>query len=553
MLNKQFFKKFAKPEFKSIAGKSYSNLLVLSSILILSMMAIGLGEGAINYLDKKMNNPFVSFVNVKIPTGNPYTLKQMEKIHYKNEKQKRKRKRHLEKKEDALNDKEKKELESLEEYQDVKVDWIERQINKGYDTTFFDYYGFKEPYPVYDNYANFTNLDLNITKNAKVRRGSEFDPVYDFILKEDKNAASNNFDFDGWGCVVSLDYLTNKNKLKFEDKNSSFLNLRKSVNGEHTHFSVPIQGYVKSFPDDIDVLLGQKLFESLQDPDFWTSLEYQDSNRTSYLQYYVFNNIPLKKYLVENDFKEIEYDDIIHEGGGMFKLDNLTLIQRTQIINNLPEFNDSYNVFDFNLANRRIFSQEDKEIDKELFVFEFYKDKLDRISDFNDFLKAETLYDGKTLKIDMRIIESKKNFDLFNKLADLLAYALIFFSIFSIVLYITNLIVSHISKNKKNLGTLKAFGLSNNNIILIYSAISIALISISFVISFLVSALIGPVIVPLVANYFKIGDASSLSYISYPIYILAAFFIVLPSVAIYFKLWWNLRGNTPGDLIYGRE
>jgi len=503
MLNTQFFKKFAIPELKSISGKKYSNFLVLSTILILSMLAIGLGEGAISYLDKKMNNPFVSFVNVKIPMGNPYTIPKMELIHDKS--------------------------------------------NSA--VSFYDFYGFKKPYPVYDNYANFTNLDLNITKNAKVRMGREKDPVYEFILKEDKTATSNNFDFDGWGCVVSLDYLTNKNKLKFEDNNSSFLNLRKSVNGEHTHFSVPIQGFVKSFPDDIDVLLGEKLFKALQDPDFWTSLEYHDSNRTSYLQYYVVNDTTLEKHLVDNDFKEIEYDDIIHEGGRMLKLDNLTLKQRTQIINNLPEINDSYHVLDFNLIN----SPREIDIDKELFVFEFYKDKLDRISDFNDFLKDKTLYDGKTLEIDMRIIESKKNFDLFNKLANLLSLALIFFSIFSIVLYITNLIVTHISKNKKNLGTLKAFGLSNNNIILIYSAISIALITISFIISFFISALIGNMLVGLIANYFEISDASSLNYIAYPLQVLAAFFIMLPSLAIYLKLRIELKDNTPGDLIYGRE
>ena len=311
---------------------------------------------------------------------------------------------------------------------------------------------------------------------------------------------------------------------------------------------MPIQGFVKSFPDDIDVLLGEKLFKALEDPDFWTSLEYQDSNRTSYLQYYVVNNTTLENFLVENDFKEIEYDDIIHEGGRMFKLDNLTLNQRTQIINNLPDIANSCNVLDFNLVNL----PRDIELIPELYVFEFY-DKLDRISDFNAFLKDKTLYDQTTLEIDMRIIESKKNFDLFDKLANLLSLALIFFSIFSMVLYITNLIVSHISKNKKNLGTLKAFGLSNNNIILIYSAISIALITISCIISFFISALIGNMLVGLIAQYFEIGDASSLNYISYPEHVLAAFFIVLPSVAIYFKLWWNLRGNTPGDLIYGRE
>ena len=513
MLNTQFFKKFAKPELKYIAGKRYSKLLVLSTILILSMIAIGLGEGAISYLDEKMNNPFVSFVNVKIPHNNPIKIPEIKELHNQSEIDKWKK----------------------------DSSYVKSSLN--------NYYGFKEPYKVYDNWANFTNLDLNITKNAKARRGSESDPVYDFILREDTTAASNNFDFDGWGCVVSLDYLTNKNKLKFEDKNSSFLNLRKSVNGEHTHFSVPIQGFVKSFPDDIDVLLGEKLFKALQDPDFWTSLAVQDSNRTSYLQYYVVNNIPLEKYLVENDFKEIEYDDIIHEGGKMFKIDNLTLNQINQISTNSPDIADSYNVLDFNLVNL----PRDIDIDKELFVFEFYKDKLDRISDFNDFLKDETLYDGKTLEIDMRIIESKKNFDLFNKLANLLSLALIFFSIFSIVLYITNLIVSHISKNKKNLGTLKAFGLSNNNIILIYSAISIALITISFIISFFISALIGNILVSSIANYFEIGDASTLNYIPYPVHVLGAFFIILPSLAIYLKLRIELKDNTPGDLIYGRE
>jgi hypothetical protein len=505
MFNTQFFKKFANPELKSISGKRYTNLLVLSTILTLSIMAIGLGQGAISYLDKKMNNPFVSFVNVKIPMGNPYDIKAMKEIH--------------------------------------KTSYPKDTVG------FLDFYGFKEPYPVYDNYANFSNLDLDITKTAKVRKGIKLDPVYDFILKEDKTTSNNNFEFDGWGCVVSLDYLTNKNKLNYNDKNIPFLNLRKSVNGEHIHFSVPVQGIVKSFPDDVDVLLGEKLYKALQDPDFWISLVYPDSIRTSYLQYYVVNDTILEKYLIENEFNEIEYDDLIHEVGRMYKSDNLTLNQRNLITNDLPKFNNSYHVFDFNLVN----SPRKIKLDKELFVFEFYKDKLDRISDFNDFLKDKTLDDGKTLEIDMRIIESKKNFDLFNKLANLLSLALIFFSIFSIVLYITNLIVTHISKNKKNLGTLKAFGLSNNNIILIYSAISIALITISFFISFFISSLIGNLLVSLIANYFEISDASSLNYISYPIHVLAAFFIMLPSLAIFLKLRIELKDNTPGDLIYERE
>ena len=37
--------------------------------------------------------------------------------------------------------------------------------------------------------------------------------IYMFILKNDKLTLNNSFDFDGWGCVVSLDFLKNKYKL----------------------------------------------------------------------------------------------------------------------------------------------------------------------------------------------------------------------------------------------------------------------------------------------------------------------------------------------------
>ena len=153
----------------------------------------------------------------------------------------------------------------------------------------------------------------------------------------------------------------------------------------------------------------------------------------------------------------------------------------------------------------------------------------------------------------MNIIDSKNNFDLFNKLAVLLSYVLIAFSILSLVLYITNLIISHISKNKKNLGTLKAFGLSNNYIIFIYSSISITMVALAFIISYFVAYFLGDMLINLIAEWQKIGDAgTSLKYISYPLKELSIFFILIPSIIISFKLWLQLRKATPGDLIYER-
>ena len=523
MLNKQFFKKFALPELKYIAGKRYSNLLILSLILVLSMLAIGLGQGAIKYLEEKMNNPFVSFVNVKIPMGNEFDVARMNAIHDNSEIEKEKHDSNYEK------------------------------------SSFNDYYGFNEPYPVYENYANFTNQELEITKSAKVRMGSEDDPVYNFIIEYDSKlampiCANNNFDFDGWGCVVSLDYLTNdKNKLSFKNNNVPFLDYRRSVNGKHEYFKIPVQGFVKSFPDDIDMIVGQKLFLAFQDQDYWASWSRNDSAIKSTLQYYVKDNEKFIDFLKSNDFVEdMDYNNIAYKDGKMFVRKSTSFELKNWLLKNSPNDSNTYKVLDFDLESTRT-DISIESLDKELFVFQFQSDKLASVDKFNSFLKSETEFDGKTLEIDMSIIESKKNFDLFNKLANLLSIALIFFSIFSIVLYITNLIVSHISKNKMNLGTLKAFGLSNNNIILIYSSISITLITISFVISLFLSTLAGNLLIFLLAEYFAIGDASSLNYVSYPIYSLVSFFIILPSVFIYLKLSFELKDNTPGDLIYGRE
>ena len=511
MLRSQFFRKFAKPEFYFIAGKRFGNLIFLSIILSLSMIAIGLGEGAIKYLDKKMNNPFVSFVNVSIPHQNPYNLDKLEKIHQR------------------VND----------------------SLNKD-DLSLGAFYGFSNPYAVYDNYANFTNRESNVTKTAKVRRAKKDDPIYSFILKSDTIAKKNNFQYDGWGCVVSKDFL-NKDKSKLlysKTTDFSYLQYRRNINGKDVFISIPVHGIVESLPDGVCLIAGHKLFDSFYDSNSYHDLAEADSivPHNGYKQYYVVKNKVFENYLLENNFQEVENDYIIYNQGKMYRCE-MSYSQKLSFEKNIPSNINVFEVLDFNSVNL----PKENDITKERFVFEFAKDRFSSISIFNEFLKNYTVHDGKSLQIDMRVIESKKNFDLFNKLAELLSMSLIFFSIFSLVLFITNLIVSHISKNKKNLGTLKAFGLSNNNIIMIYSSISLVLILFSFIFSLVFSQLVGSQLIEIIAIKFNIGDASELKYVRYPIIKLLMFFIVLPSLAIYLKLSREINGNTPGDLIYGRD
>ena len=79
--------------------------------------------------------------------------------------------------------------------------------------------------------------------------------------------------------------------------------------------------------------------------------------------------------------------------------------------------------------------------------------------------------------------------------------ALIAFSIISIVFFVINLLLAHINKNKRNLGTLKAFGLPNKNIVLLYSSITFVLVFSSCVIAFLLSSIFGQIILKHIFMY----------------------------------------------------
>ena len=63
------YRKLVLPEFNSICGKYYQNLIIVFFIFLIALLSIGFGQGVISYLDKKMNDPFIQFVNVLIPSS----------------------------------------------------------------------------------------------------------------------------------------------------------------------------------------------------------------------------------------------------------------------------------------------------------------------------------------------------------------------------------------------------------------------------------------------------------------------------------------------------
>ena len=150
-----------------------------------------------------------------------------------------------------------------------------------------------------------------------------------------------------------------------------------------------------------------------------------------------------------------------------------------------------------------------------------------------------------TLEIDLTDIEAKENLSIFNRFARLLSISLVFISLILIVNYTGAVLRLHINKNKRNLGTLTAFGYPNKIIISLYLRITATILGGSFVIGYFLVWLIG---------HFVFGFSETLAEVSFahiPIYYSLPLFVLLPLAVVAWRIQGQLKA-TPGDLVYDR-
>ena len=181
---------------------------------------------------------------------------------------------------------------------------------------------------------------------------------------------------------------------------------------------------------------------------------------------------------------------------------------------------------------------------------ELLRDKLIIVSNEETKLNELNKYleDGHKLSIDLRSIKNKEYFNIFDNVSRILSYTIIGLSIITIILFISNLIINHIKANAKNIGTLKAFGLSNRLINLMYGGISLFFVLSSTIIAIIISELVGYIII----NGTLKNKFSYLNFELIPITDILMFMVVLPVAIIVLRLNYSLKGKTPGDMIYER-
>lgn len=365
-----------------------------------------------------------------------------------------------------------------------------------------------------------------------IEQDSEF---LNFLVspESDVSLTDTNFEDNEFGCVVTKRYLE---KLGYNTLDVDYINYVNS-NSKNSEVSlpIPISGVVKQLPDKADVLISKKFYNYVIGDE---CLDIEDDNHKTYLQFYLPDTKDIPEALLEIGYTRVSKDILLFNKGTIINKYGIQNYQeeRKKVIDDFPTAIQFYDYHQIACGT--------KSQDPEYFSFLF--NNVDSIIPFEKHLEKYKL------RIDMSTIEAKKNFNFFNKLSILLSVSLILFSVFSIYIFTTNLVNNHIDKTKRNLGTLKAFGLGNDSVIFIYTLISSLLVISAFTIAYLLSFLIGNSVLEVLIDLSNIV-VDDIKYTNINIIYLIVAFVVVPIFSISLRIWTKLKDATPGDLIYERK
>lgn len=436
---------FKKREFNALLGKGKRDLLFLTVILLVTFIAIGHVIGGRLELAKRMNNPYTNWINIPVSRSTG----------------------------DKAN------MYNFVEYFDKNINAEKFNLNnvKGYKINWFT--------ALEKDYFSDTKLDLNNfrTKSLRVRPINLKDPIAGVLL--DDNNVVKSFGEKLGSCniiiresaLLSLGY-----DLESLNDKPSLPILEKGWKEERVILNFDVVKIVKSLPDNVDIIISESLYKVLEDK----VDKFIDVSPRNSISFYS------KADLTENDISLLLPDSLIIDDIKIedYELNNMNffryeveLRQELRFIQDIIQIQKGweesgcYNIQEFNC-----YETSDGISDPYYYAFHF--EDVSAVKSFGAFAK-----DDYNINVSLTQIESRDNFYLISRLANLFIYLLIIFSSTSIILYLQNLIKNHIERIKPNLGTLKAFGLSDGMIRGLYVKILINFFFIASLLSFLIIGL----------------------------------------------------------------
>ena len=541
-----YLKLFIRREGKIVLGRKFSNVWLLTAVLVATFLAIAFANGSLNYLNYKMNDPFIKWVDIK-NDNNPAAFKALEK-------------------------------DLADSFNPVRYHYQ----SYSYDYEFsYNYFGAADSLHSYLKCRFFDSGNKELIK-AIIARDNKILGITPAQIDElsgnsmgafiTEKAARKLGYVDSWGNVNMPAYIDIYRKCPGADE------LGFHLTDERARVPVPVLGVVRRLPGSVDFVAFTNLYRQIR------------ANVVFYM-----NNVDYASslcYFIPEDVDPVDFDGRLYEllseeTDVPFIIDDQSYDPRElySYKNRVLQVDkDGYT--DYYLGFRRVYPTDTLKVDPlvanrvndrlmsefagkdvhRIYPYDYSFDSLptgDYLSIYFNDLKeisafAEEVVGRNELEIEMSQINAKENFQAVSVMAITLSVVMVIFAIVCILLFIVNLLQSYFQKVKRNIGTFKAFGISNKELQRVYMIIMLALVGAAMVIS-----LVAVSFVQLVMQVAGIVKDEGFGYLSLwhcdvirafpPLITLAAAVVVVVAAAVTVRIVMKkLLSATPGDLIYDR-
>lgn len=527
VLKNDYFRLFVKREGKVVLGKNFSNLWLLTIVLTATFLAIAFSNGSLNYLTYKMDDPFINWVDIKndFGTGDFVGLEM------------------------ALDSDTNKEVYHYNDYQRDFYTAMMFYCEGANDTQYFKGRFFQ---------------DLNTTLVEKILE--EDNVVNDWRVQDLSKVDRNTI-----GVVITEEAMT---KLGYSNI-PSYIDYQRSlkINGafvaDPDYYSVevfddqfvkvpiPVLGVVKRLPGNVDFIAASNLYIQDENDETHPFFLLKDIYFSD-LRYFIPEGVEMKQVQevvetaaskltdakIQVDDRSFYMPEIKPFRNGKFVVfysyDDISYNQWAEInsaVCNSFKSKDVHRVYEYDFSDFDALSQTH-------YISVHFRD-LHKLRDFESYVRENF-----NVKVEMSQINAKENFNAVSVMANVLSWGIIVLAIVCIILFIVNLLQSYFQKVKRNLGTFKAFGISNANLISVYVLIMAVLVIASIFMSVSVTWIVQGVMH--VCGILKDGFFDYLVLWNYKT-VTSIAIIIMAAICTVYIVMHKLLKATPGDLIYDRQ
>jgi len=346
-------------------------------------------------------------------------------------------------------------------------------------------------------------------------------------------------EFNDCGIVVSEKFVNRigySNPLDVNEIVYSYQYLPNTGEDYDTYFKIPVVCIVKELPNNVDFVAEDKFFKLYRA----NNILIDESISSSYVRVLIdprfdiasINDVRIEELIFQDEV--LIYDKLYNYYEILLK-NQLDKVARAEFRKELITKYSDIISFD-ELSCGELNSRDELSVDYYAYNF----NSLENIKDFSKFALTEY-----GIEIPIKQVESKQNFFIVSRIAFLFVFILVIGCIFSIVLFLNNILRNHLEFIKPNLGTLKAFGMADRSIQMIYYKIIIKFFLIGSIIAFTIACIYHFI--------FNNLDVKGWYFNIYDLKILFIWLAILMSLIVFFYYSINkVLAKTAGDLIYNR-